>query len=395
MWSPISTNTALGARRYSRLNTYYFNMVDGSMVSSQVIYYNSTASPQQAQGSTVFDFRNINGKYVQLEYQMDQSGNLMRSVEMDFDQQGRENETTLFSAQGAKLAYSVTHYDEWGNVNFTQDYDGHQAYFAYAGTKNQYQFGNGRTGLIQNFYTNSTINKHIHTDLLGSGEFQGVANSNTPVETFYLYNNREVLKVAQLYSPTTGATTWLTTTYTYGPFANVQTMTDPLLHQTCYSVLSAYNSAYLTSQTSSGTSNCNTAPNVTVSFTYDFATGEMTSQTDGEKNTTSYTYDALDRLKVVSYPPVGGVVATKSYTYDDVNNIVTVTDERGNITKYHYNGLGMLTRVQTYVSPSAPSSSSTTPTTGRTKSSPTRRQPDRTARYTGTSTIAWAGSLRW
>ena len=133
-----------------RENTYTFNMVDGSMVSDQVVYGNGTSA---VQGSTVFDFRQVVGKYVQLEYQEDQSGNVMSSTETTFDQRGAPNRTTIFSPQGAELASSVTHYDNWGNVNFTQDYDGHDTYFAYANTKDQYQFGNGKTGLIQNFYT--------------------------------------------------------------------------------------------------------------------------------------------------------------------------------------------------------------------------------------------------
>jgi len=355
----VSTFAVLSQYEYSsgsaqllvRSNTYLFNMVDGSMVSSQVFYANATGVTQ---GSTVFDFRNINGKYVEVEYQKDQSGNLLGSVETDFDQDGRANETILYSAQGAKLAYSVTHFDNWGNVNFTQDYDGHDTYSAYANTKDQYQFGNGKTGLIQDFYTNSTISKHIHTDLLGTAEFQDAANSKTPEETFYLYSNNEVLKEAQLYSPSAGVTTWLITAYTYDSLANLQTVTDPLHHETCYSYSSAYNAAFVTSETSSGSASCFSAPDVTVSFTYNFATGEMTSQTDAEGNTTSYTYDALGRVAKVSYPSVGGVVATTSYSYDDVKNIVTETDSTGNITKYYYDGLGRLTEEQAYLSPSTP-----------------------------------------
>jgi RHS repeat-associated protein len=355
----VSTYAVEGQYEYSsgssqilaRSNTYLFNMVDGSMVSAQVLYGNSTGA---LQGYTVFDFRNINGKYVQLESQRDQSGNVMGSVETTFDQHGRPNETILFSPKGSELAYSVTHYDNWGNVNFTQDYDGHQEYFAYANSVDQYQFGNGKTGLIQSFYTNSTIDSHIHTDLLGSGEFQNAANSNTPIETFYLYYNNEVLKEAQLYSPSPGVTTWLTTSYTYSALANLQTMTDPLHHETCYAYSAAYNGAYLTSETSSGSSSCYAAPNITVSFTYSFATGDLTSQTDGEGNTTSYAYDAVGRLTEVTYPAVDGVAATNTYSYNDASNIVTATGADGNITKYYYDGLGRLTEEQTYLSPSEP-----------------------------------------
>ena len=116
----------------------------------------------------------------------------------------------------------MTHYDNWGNVNFTQDYDGHDTYYAYANTQDQYKFGNGDTGLLQNFYTNSTIDRpHPRPTSSGTAEFQNTANSNTPIETFYLYNNGEVLRQAQLYSPSAGVNKWLTTSYTYDALANL------------------------------------------------------------------------------------------------------------------------------------------------------------------------------
>ncbi|MGA2198460.1 MAG: RHS repeat-associated core domain-containing protein [Nitrososphaerales archaeon] len=334
----------------ARSNVYKFNMVDGSMVSSQVLCENATSL---LQGVTVFDFREVNGKFVELQFQQDANYNLIGEVETDFDSKGREDQTVLYSAQGANLTHSVTHYDEWGNVNFTQDYNGHDTYSAYAGTKDQYQFGNGKTGLVQNFYTNSTISKHVHNDLLGTAEYQDTANSNTPIETFYLYNNNEVLRTAQLYSPSQGVNTWLTTSYKYDSLANLQNTTDSMHHETCYSYSPMYYWAYVTSETSSGTSNCYAAPNVSVAFAYDFATGEKMSQTDAEGNTTSYAYDKLGRVTTVSAPPINGVVAKTSYSYDDVNNIITITDPRGNITKNYYDGLGRLTQEQTYLSPSS------------------------------------------
>ena len=103
------------------------------------------------------------------------------------------------------------------------------------------------------FYTNSTIDSHIHTDLLGTGTFQNPAIPNSAIETFYLYKNNEVLKEAQLYISPSGLANWLITSYTYDALANLQTATDPLHHETCYSYSAAYNGAYVTSETSSGT----------------------------------------------------------------------------------------------------------------------------------------------
>ena len=186
----------------ARNNTYFFNMVDGSMVSITGRLRRTRTSAKQ--GSTVFDFRTVAGKYVETESQKDAVGQRHGLGRDGLRPAGAREPDHPLLAAGLKLAYSVTHHDAWGNVNFTQDYDGHDTYYAYAGTKGQYQFGNGRTGLIQKFYTNSTIDRHIHTDLLGTAEFQDPANSKTPIETFYLYNNDEVLKEAQLYSSASG-----------------------------------------------------------------------------------------------------------------------------------------------------------------------------------------------
>jgi RHS repeat-associated protein len=358
----VSTYAVLGQYEYSsgsqqtlaRSNTYLFNMVDGSMVSSQVYYENGTST---LQGSTAFDFRAISGKYVELQFQKDQSGNVLGEVETTFDTQGQPNQTMLYSPTGKELAYSVTHYDNWGNVNFTQDYNGHDTWYAYVNTQDQYKFGNGQTGLIQNFYTNSTIDSHIHTDLLGTGEFQNTANSNTPIETFYLYANNEVLRQAQLYIAPSGSNEWLLTSYTYDALANLQTVTDPMQHQTCYSYSSTYDSAYITSETTSGSPSCFTSPNVSISYTYNFATGTMASETDGMGNTTFYAYDALGRVTKVTYPDVNGVSTSTSYAYNDATNVVTETDQSGNITKDYYDGLGRLIQEQTFLSPTSSYSS--------------------------------------
>ena len=55
-----------------------------------------------------------------------------------------------------------------------------------------------------------------------------------------------------------------------------------------------------------------------------------------------------------TYPAVKGVVTKTTYSYNDATNVVTATDQRGNITKSYYDGLGRLTEAQTYLSPSSP-----------------------------------------
>ena len=86
-----------------------------------------------------------------------------------------------------------------------------------------------------------------------------------------------------------------------------------------------------------------------MSLTYDLQTGSVLSQTDPNGYTTSYRQDALGRLTLVTYPAVvGGVSSTKVYFYDDKNNVLTATDEDGNVARAYFDGLGRETSVADY-----------------------------------------------
>ncbi|HSL81228.1 MAG TPA: hypothetical protein VLF66_00545, partial [Thermoanaerobaculia bacterium] len=62
-----------------------------------------------------------------------------------------------------------------------------------------------------------------------------------------------------------------------------------------------------------------------------------------EAPTTSYTYDALDRLTAVSQPWPGGGQATTSYSYTAQDHLASVTDAEGNVTTYTYSDRDLLT----------------------------------------------------
>ena len=66
-------------------------------------------------------------------------------------------------------------------------------------------------------------------------------------------------------------------------------------------------------------------------FTYDGA-GNIVTQTDGNGNTRSYTYDRLNRMLTVTDPD-GGVV---SLAYDGMGNVTSITDQRGKVTSFEY-----------------------------------------------------------
>src|SRR5262249_14873476 len=76
-------------------------------------------------------------------------------------------------------------------------------------------------------------------------------------------------------------------------------------------------------------------------YAYDVM-GNRTSTTDAEGRTTTYTYDALNRLLTVKTPTVtnaagNAVTYTSSYAYDGVGNRITAIDNNGNRTDTIYN----------------------------------------------------------
>src|SRR5437879_5558759 len=130
------------------------------------------------------------------------------------------------------------------------------------------------------------------------------------METYFRYDAKgSVLEEKQLH----GAV-WLYTDYTYETFGNRLSTTDSLGRTTYFRYSSAYQSAYLTK-----TSGSTGTQNVTSTYTYDFGTGFLLSQTDPNGFVTSYSYDLLGRTTGVTYPAEGGISASMVYLYDDHN----------------------------------------------------------------------------
>ena len=74
-------------------------------------------------------------------------------------------------------------------------------------------------------------------------------------------------------------------------------------------------------------------------FGYD-DNGNVKTHTNKLGQETEYTYDSLNR--VIAITANGG---TKTYTYDPVDNVTSMTDELGNTTNYEYSLTGKLTKV--------------------------------------------------
>lgn len=73
-------------------------------------------------------------------------------------------------------------------------------------------------------------------------------------------------------------------------------------------------------------------------FTYDYSSGLLNKTIDGEGNEISYVHDKLGRLIKISYP--NNLETTAEY--NNIENIVTITDEVGRKSYSKYNGLGWI-----------------------------------------------------
>lgn len=133
------------------------------------------------------------------------------------------------------------------------------------------------------------------------------------------------------------------------------TLQDAKGNQSTYQYSSNYQSAYLTqmSITVAGLG-------YSTSYAYNFTTGDQITVTSPSGNITDYRYDNIDRLTSITYPTILGVRAQRRTVYDDVNQIMTSYDEKGNYSKSYYDGLGRVTQAQAYANGSAYSTASST-----------------------------------
>ncbi|MGD0476938.1 MAG: hypothetical protein ABSB29_02085 [Nitrososphaerales archaeon] len=322
-----SRNLYSSSSSLSLTSNMYYSVLNGN-----VVWSNSTISDGVSTHSYL-DIHFLTSANSMKQYEKDSTGSLIRIEESDYDAKGRIDETKLISPSNALLAYSLSSYDSWGNLEYSRDNVGQQTWYSYSNTDSQNSFGS--SGCTASFYTQS-ISSNVHDALLGQCAYQD--GSGTPqMQTYYRYDPKgNLVEQKRLHSGS-----WLYTDYTNDRYGNHLSMTDALGRVTYYRYSSTYSSAYLTKQSIMvGTQN------VTTTYTYDSAKGFLLSQTDPNGHTTSYQYDGLGRLTLTTYPAIGGVSSTKQYSYDDMNDVLTVTDENGNVVKQYYDGIGRQTKVE-------------------------------------------------
>lgn len=328
------------------MDTYYSptqlsesQSVSYAIVNGKVVWANSTVSGSAGVVEHV-DTNFLSSEHVSKAYYEDGTGALQRVVETDSDALGRTNETKLLSPTGTVLSTAVSFYDDWGNLVYSKDALGQQAWFSYANTDSANSFGS--SGCSSSFYT-QTVSAYIHDLIVGSCDYQDGSGS-LQQEAYYSYDASGNL----LEEKASHSGGWLYTDRAYDAHGNVLALTNPDGVTTYYRYSAAYGSAYLTKESAlAGTQN------VTTVYAYDFATGELVSQTDPNGYTTSYAYDALGRQTSVTYPAVNGVQASAHTYYYDNNNTMKTIDPDGHVAKAYFDGLARETETQQWNGTSA------------------------------------------
>jgi RHS repeat-associated protein len=323
-----SRNVYSAAGSISQSNHMSYSFANGSLLADTM---ESGGGDGIAQGFITKVYQPSKG--IESTYFADQFQNTFRITENDYTG-NRLTAMKIEAPSGNLLAESDASYDSWGNVVYTKDNVGQQAWLSYANTDSAGIFGSLECN-TNGFYSN-LVPLTVHDRLIGSCTFQNGAGS-AQQEGFYNYAADGGLLETKV-SHDGG---WLYTDYARDVFGNVLSVKDANGTVVSYAYSPAYGSAYLTKASRTAGSQV-----ISTSYAYDFATGFPTSVTSPNFQTTSYSYDPVGRILSVTYPFVNGADSVVTYSYDDVNGIVTGTDPNGNVVNKYFDGLGRETRLQ-------------------------------------------------
>jgi len=198
-------------------------------------------------------------------------------------------------------------------------------------------------GYLGNFYPQGAPLSQVHGAIAGTAEDQN--RTSVPIETYYNYTRwGGVNQVRQRCDSASGG--WTLVSNSYDTYGHLIKQTDPRGNYTLYGYASPTYANYYYSLLT--TKNETLLPGNTLlstRFDYNFSSGEMTSQIDPMGYRTTYTYDSLSRVTKVAYATGDHV----SYTYNDAQNYVDVTNENGWKTRQIYDGLGRLSTVERFL----------------------------------------------
>lgn len=277
------------------------------------------------------------------------------------------NRTSLTDQNGHKTTYTydtrdrlirttdalghstTTTYDPVGNVLSTTDANGHTATYLYDALNRRIQVTDALGEVTTYGYDliGAPVCSQCTGPTLGSNKVTKQTDANGKV-IYYTYDglDRHALEIHKQ-GPTTFVITSsdAVTTNTYDAMSNRLTMTEPDGNTTSYTYDALNRQVKIV----------NAAGDTTIT-TYDPA-GNVRSTTTPNSNVTTNTYDALNRLvqqvdsqalvQTTTYDPVGNVLTRldgngngPTYGYDADNRITTMTDALGKPTTYTYDPVG-------------------------------------------------------
>lgn len=140
--------------------------------------------------------------------------------------------------------------------------------------------------------------------------------------------------------PAVGSGGYLVTSVTFFDTGMVDISKDPCTYATTYAYSGTYIGAFPTTVTN--------ALNQSTTHTYDLNTGLLTSTTDPNGQTTSFTYDNMWRLASVTYPDGGSSVISHQETSFPNTATLTkkITSSQNYVTKDVFDGVGRVSQSQ-------------------------------------------------
>jgi RHS repeat-associated protein len=245
-------------------------------------------------------------------------------------------------------------YDPVGNLLSETDANNHTTNYLYDSLNRRIQKTDALNEITMWGYDLTGLPGHPECTgpTLGSGLFTKQTDGNGKV-IYYCYDGLDRL-IIEIHKQ--GNTNYeidpndAVTFYSYDPNSNRVTMTEPDQNTTTNTYDALNRQVKIVNAAGDATK-----------WTYD-PVGNVKTITWPDGNVTTYNYDALNRrisetdsdgpVSTWSYDPVGNVVGTTdgdgnptSYTYDALNRRITMTDALGQVTQYFYDPVGNLLKV--------------------------------------------------